>query len=308
MSEKAVKNFAIIGVAGYIAPRHLQAIKATGNRLVAATDPHDSVGIMDRYFLDVAFFKEFERFDRHIEKLRRGPKEGWVDFVTICSPNYLHDAHARFALRVGADAICEKPLVLNPWNLEALEELEKEAGKKIYTVLQLRLHPAVQALKRQIAAESPRRHKVELSYITSRGRWYLYSWKGQPEQSGGLVTNIGIHFFDMLIWLFGGVRELGVRVAEPRRTEGHLELEHATVDWRLSIDAADLPDACLQKGQTMYRSIRIDGEELEFSTGFADLHTAVYEEILAGRGFGIRDALPSIQLVHDIRNRRPTGK
>jgi len=302
MSERKAKNFAIIGVAGYIAPRHLQAIKATGNRLVAATDPHDSVGIMDRYFFDVAFFKEFERFDRHIEKLRRGPEESWVDFVTICSPNYLHDAHARFALRVGADAICEKPLVLNPWNLEALEELEKEAGKRIYTVLQLRLHPAVRALKQRIDAESPaRKHTVDISYITSRGRWYLYSWKGNVEQSGGLVTNIGIHFFDMLMWIFGGVEQSTVESAEPTRTAGRLELERASVEWRLSINAADLPESCRENGQTTYRSILIDGEELEFSQGFTDLHTAVYEEILAGRGFGIKDALPSIRLVHDIR-------
>lgn len=296
-------NFAITGVAGYIAPRHLQAIKATENRLVAATDPHDSVGIMDRFFFDVAYFREFERFDRHIEKLRRGPEGDRVDFVSICSPNYLHDAHIRFALRVGAHAICEKPLVINPWNAAALEELERESGKHVYTVLQLRLHPAVTALKQRIAeSDTGGKHKIKLRYVTSRGKWYLYSWKGNVAESGGLATNIGIHFFDMLLWIFGAVQNSKVRVSEPTRVAGTLELERAEVDWMLSINAEDLPPEAQAQNLTTYRSIQVDDEEIEFSTGFADLHTLVYEEILAGRGFSIGDALPSIQLTHDIRH------
>ena len=299
-------NFAITGVAGYIAPRHLKAIKETGNTLVAATDPHDSVGIMDRYFFDTAFFREFERFDRHIENLRRGPEEGHVNYVSICSPNYLHDAHIRFALRVGADAICEKPLVINPWNAEALAELEAESGNRIYTVLQLRLHPAVIALKEKFATNpGTTKHKISLHYITSRGKWYLYSWKGNAEQSGGLVTNIGVHFFDMLLWIFGPVQESVVHVSDPMRTSGHLELERAEVDWSLSICGDDLPPDAVERGLSTFRSIQVDGEEVEFSTGFTDLHTRVYEEILAGRGYGISDAMPAVQLVHDIRQNAP---
>ena len=295
-----MKNFAITGVAGYIAPRHLEAIKATGNNLVAAADPHDSVGILDRYFLDVAFFREFERFDRHIDKLHRGPESGHIHYVSICSPNYLHDAHIRFAMRIGANAICEKPLVLNPWNCDALKELEEETGQRVYTVLQLRLHPVIQALKKRYAA-TKEKHEIDLSYITSRGKWYLYSWKGNPERSGGLVTNIGIHFFDALIWIFGAVEKSVVTVAEPSRTSGILDLEHARVNWRLSIDRDDLPEAIKASGRPTYRSIKVDGEEVEFSGGFTGLHTKVYEDILAGNGFGIDDAMPSIQLCHDIR-------
>ncbi|NQU41040.1 MAG: Gfo/Idh/MocA family oxidoreductase [Lentisphaerae bacterium] len=299
-------NFAMTGVAGYIAPRHLQAIKETGHTLVAATDPHDSVGIMDRYFFEASFFREFERFDRHVENRRRGPEEGRVHYVSICSPNYLHDAHIRFALRAGAHAICEKPLVINPWNAEALAELEAESGQSIYTVLQLRLHPAVMALKQKYAAPAGTgKHKISLRYITSRGKWYLYSWKGNAEQSGGLVTNIGIHLFDMLLWIFGGVEECVVTLAEPTRTAGHLQLERAEVDWHLSIDEKDLPPEAVTEGRTTFRSICIDGEEVEFSTGFADLHTRVYEDILAGNGFGISDALPAIELVHTIRQKVP---
>jgi len=298
------KNFAITGVAGYVAPRHLQAIKDTGNRLVAAVDPHDSVGILDKYFFDVAYFKEFERFDRHIEKLRRGPEENRVHFVTICSPNYLHDAHIRFALRVGADALCEKPLVLNPWNCDGIKEIEQETGKRVYTVLQLRLHPAIKALKERFA-KTTRKHEVNLNYVTARGKWYLYSWKGSAEQSGGLITNIGIHFFDMLIWIFGKVQHSEVHVAEPGRTSGYVELEHAKIKWRLSISRDDLPEECVKQGQTTFRSVTVDGEKVEFSEGFTNLHTRVYEETLAGRGFGIDDALPSIQLVHDLRRMTP---
>jgi UDP-N-acetyl-2-amino-2-deoxyglucuronate dehydrogenase len=298
-------NFAMTGAAGYIAPRHLAAIKDTGNRLVAAVDPHDSVGVLDQFFFDVAYFREFERFDRHIMRRQRKGGEAQVDYVSICSPNYLHDAHIRFALRVGAHAICEKPLVINPWNGEALLELEEEMGRRVYTVLQLRLHPAVVALKQRIDAEPPgTKHQVKLNYITSRGPWYLYSWKGNAEQSGGLVANIGIHFFDMLLWIFGDVEESSVHVNEKARTSGRLELKGATVDWLLSVDREDLPADVSLGGQTTYRSILIDGEEVEFSGGFTDLHTKVYQDILSGGGFGIADALPSIRLTHDLRSGR----
>jgi UDP-N-acetyl-2-amino-2-deoxyglucuronate dehydrogenase len=297
------ENFALTGAAGYVAPRHLQAIQATGNRLVAALDPHDSVGILDRYFPDCAYFREPERFDRHIEKLRRAPAAEPVDYVSICSPNYLHDAHIRLALRTGAHAICEKPLVLNPWNCDALQELEAETGRKVYTVLQLRLHPSVLALKRRIAAEPPgRRHQVTLRYITARGRWYLFSWKGDEEKSGGLVTNIGIHFFDMLLWIFGGVVRSEVVQNERTRAGGRLELEKASVDWFLSIEREDLPAAVREEEGTTFRAITVDGDAFEFSGGFADLHTRVYEEILAGRGCGIEAARPSIDLVRRIRD------
>jgi len=298
-----MRRFALIGVAGYVAERHLKAIRDTGNSLIAALDPHDSVGVLDRYFLDVQFFREFERFDRHLEKLRQAGRGGEVEYVSICSPNYLHDAHIRLALRLGAAAICEKPLVLNPWNLDALEELEQEAGGRISTVLQLRVHPALRALRRQLAAEPPgRRHRVSMTYVTGRGPWYHYSWKGDAERSGGLATNIGVHFFDMLLWLFGDVRRSEVHVSEPSRCAGNLELERADVTWFLSVDFHDLPFAPQPGVRTTFRSITVDGEELEFSGGFGDLHTRVYEEVLAGRGFGVADARPSIQLVHDIRH------
>jgi len=298
-------NFAITGVAGYIAPRHLQAIKDTGNQLIAAVDPHDSVGVLDKYFFDVAYFREFERFDRHIEKLRRGADEKRVHFVSICSPNYLHDAHIRFAMRIGANAICEKPLVLNPWNCDGLKEVEQESGKRVYTVLQLRLHPAIKALKDRFA-DTKVKHDVSLTYITSRGKWYLYSWKGNMEQSGGLATNIGIHFFDALIWIFGDVEHSEVHVSEPARTSGYIELKHARVKWKLSLNRDDLPQECAKLGRTTFRTMSVDGQDVEFCDGFTGLHTRVYEEVLAGRGFGIDDARPSIQLVHDIRRATPT--
>lgn len=300
--RNVIKNFAITGVAGYIAPRHLQAIKNTGNRLVAAVDPHDSVGILDQYFFDVAYFREFERFDRYLEKLRRSGSEKRMDYLSICSPNHLHDAHIRFAMREGASAICEKPLVLNPWNCDALQELEGESKGRVYTVLQLRYHPAIIALRDKVlASKESEKHEIDLTYITSRGMWYLYSWKGNVEQSGGLVTNIGIHFFDMLIWIFGDVVQNEVHVADPTRTSGTLGLERANVKWSLSINKEDLPDGLHGNGQTTYRSIKVDGEEVEFSGGFTDLHTKVYEDVLAGGGYGIDDARPSIKLVHDIR-------
>jgi UDP-N-acetyl-2-amino-2-deoxyglucuronate dehydrogenase len=302
------KNFAIIGVGGYVAPRHLKAIKETGNKLVAAVDPKDSVGILDGYFDDVRFFVEFERFDRHLEKLRRQEEDKRVHYVSICSPNFLHDAHVRFALRVNADAICEKPLVLNPWNLDALEELEEESGKKVYTILQLRVHPVLIALREKLLADkSGKKYDVRLTYMTTRGRWYLVSWKGQVERSGGLATNIGIHFFDLLVWLFGPVQRNDVHLSEPTKTGGFLELERARVQWFLSIDKNDLPEVAVKNKKTTFRSITIDGAEVEFSEGFTDLHTVVYRNILEGKGFGLADARPSIALAHDIRNAKPIG-
>jgi len=297
-----MKNFAITGVAGFVAPRHLQAINDTGNRLVAAVDPHDAVGILDRYSFDVRFFTEIERFDRHLEKLRRSSDEERVHYMSICSPNYLHDAHIRLALRVGAQPICEKPLVINPWNLDALQELERETGLRISTVLQLRVHPAVLAFREKLARDSTHRHQVALSYITSRGRWYDVSWKGSDERSGGVVTNIGIHFFDLLLWLFGGVQSSDVHIREPKRAAGTLTLARADVRWFLSAEASDLPFAVEPGIKTTFRSMTVDGEQLEFSDGFTDLHTRVYEAVLAGHGFGVDDARPSIELTHQIRH------
>jgi UDP-N-acetyl-2-amino-2-deoxyglucuronate dehydrogenase len=264
--------------------------------------------LLDSYFDDCKFFTEFERFDRHIEKLKRMGETERVHYVTVCSPNYLHDAHVRFALRVGADAICEKPVVLNPWNIDALQELEQESGKRVYTILQLRVHPSLVALREKIQRErAAHKHEIVLTYITSRGAWYLVSWKGQEERSGGLATNIGIHFFDLLIWLFGNVQQSQVHLATPRRACGHLELQNANVKWYLSIEQDDLPDEIKEKKQRTYRSITIDGQEIEFSGGFTDLHTVVYRETLAGRGFGLEDARPSVILAHDIRDAKPTG-
>jgi UDP-N-acetyl-2-amino-2-deoxyglucuronate dehydrogenase len=296
------KNFAIIGVAGYIAPRHLKAIRDTGNNLVAAADPHDSVGILDKYSFDVRFFSEIERFDRHLEKLRRGPDEKRVHYVSICSPNYLHDAHCRLALRIGANAICEKPLTINPWNLDALQEFEHELGARIYTILQLRLHPKLLKLREELLqGDTKHRHEVCLTYITARGGWYHNSWKGSLEKSGGVATNIGIHFFDLLLWLFGDVGECRMHHSDARRMAGFLELERARVSWFLSVDPADLPTPATPGGRSTYRSITIDGEEIEFTDGFTDLHTRVYEKTLAGEGFGIDDARPAVELGHLIR-------
>ena len=297
-----MKNFAITGVSGFVAPRHLKAIHDTGNRLVAASDPHDSAGVLDRYSFDVRFFTEIERFDRHLEKLRRGPDAERVHYVSICSPNYLHDAHIRLALRVGAHAICEKPIVINPWNLDALEELEAEAGRTVNTVLQLRLHPSLIALKERLAAEpTGRRHDVCLTYITARGAWYNTSWKGSEERSGGLVTNIGIHFFDLLIWLFGPVEGWRLHQRESDRMAGFIELDRARVQWLLSTRLADLPFTPVPGVKTTFRSITVDGQEIEFSDGFNDLHTRVYQQVLEGRGFRIADARPSIELTHRLR-------
>jgi UDP-N-acetyl-2-amino-2-deoxyglucuronate dehydrogenase len=298
--NRTPKNFAITGVAGYIAPRHLRAIRDTGNRVVAATDPHDSVGLLDQFGLDVRYFPEFERFDRFLEKRRRGADEDRVHYVSICAPNYLHDAHCRLALRVGADAICEKPLVINPWNLDPLLELERETGRRIFTVLQLRLHDSLVALRQRLLAVSGPHH-VCLTYITCRGSWYHSSWKGQIDKSGGIATNIGIHFFDLLLWLFGPARDCRVHVAHRDRMAGFFELERARVTWFLSTAREDLPLEAVRAGRQTFRSIEVDGHEVEFSEGFTDLHTKVYNDILAGGGFGIEDARPSIDLVHRVR-------
>ena len=311
-----MKNFALIGSAGYIAPRHLGAIKETGNCLVAALDPHDSVGLLDSYFPDARFFTEFERFDRHLELLRRNG-DG-VDYVSIASPNYLHDAHCRFALRVGAQAICEKPLVINPWNLDGLQAIEAETGGRILTILQLRLHPSIIALRRRvreaIARDPGQRFDVNLTYVTGRGAWYFASWKADELKSGGVVTNIGIHFFDVLLWVFGAAEEQKVEFLNRRAAAGTLRLANADVRWFLSVGVEDLPAAAAAKGQRTYRSITVDGVEVEFSEGFTDLHTLSYEQILAGRGFGLEEVRPSLELVHRIRTGRsesaampPTG-
>lgn len=298
-----MKNFAIIGAGGYIAPRHMKAIKDTGNTLIAALDKHDSVGIMDSYFPDADFFTEFERFDRHLEKLKRQGNK--TDFVSVCSPNYLHDAHIRFGLRIGASVICEKPVVLNPWNIEALMEIEKETGGEVFTILQLRLHPAIIALKEKIAAgPADKKYNVNLQYITSRGHWYHTSWKGDMEKSGGIATNIGVHFFDMLIWIFGDVKTNTVTEHTAQTASGKLELEKANINWMLSIDANTLPEEAKAAGKRTFRTLTIDGEGFEFSDGFTELHTKSYDEILKGNGFRIKETKAAIELVHQIRGNK----
>jgi UDP-N-acetyl-2-amino-2-deoxyglucuronate dehydrogenase len=295
-----VQRFGLIGAAGFVAPRHLQAIRETENELVAATDPHDSVGVLDRWFPQARFFPEIERFDRYLEKQRRNTENGRVTYVSICSPNYLHDAHVRLALRVRAHAICEKPLVISPWNLDALSELESESGCRVYTVLQLRVHPVLRSLKQRLEREAPRRRfEVVLSYVTPRGPWYDVSWKGSQQKSGGLAMNIGVHLFDLLLWLFGPLQASALHLAGERRMAGVLELAAARVRWFLSVDAGDLP----QGGASgkAFRSLTLDGEPVDFSDVDGSLHTQVYEEILAGRGWRIEDARPSIALVHAIR-------
>jgi len=297
-----MKNFALIGVGGYVAVRHLRAIKETNNNLLVALDNFDSVGIIDSYFPDASFFVEFERFDRYIEKLRH-KKHVDLDYVSICTPNYLHDSHIRMALRSGAHAICEKPLVLNPWNLDALLDIEKEYGKKVNTILQLRLHPSIIALKEKIEnGPKDKIHDVDLTYLTSRGNWYYTSWKGDETKSGGIASNIGIHFFDMLSWIFGELKENKVHLHSHDRAAGYLEFERARVRWFLSINYDVLPKEIKEKGQRTYRSITVDGQEIEFSDGFFDLHTKSYENILANKGFGLDDARQSIVIVNHIRN------
>jgi UDP-N-acetyl-2-amino-2-deoxyglucuronate dehydrogenase len=305
--DMKISNFAMIGAAGYIAPRHMKAIKETGNKLVTALDKYDGVGIIDSYFPEADFFTEPERFDRHLDKLRR-KGENKIDFVSICSPNYLHDAHIRLALRNNADAICEKPLVLNPWNVDALAEIEKETGKRIFTILQLRLHPAIIALKQKIEnGPVDKVYEIDLSYITSRGRWYFISWKGDKAKSGGIATNIGVHFFDMLSWIFGDVEKNVVHILEDDKAAGFLQLKNARIRWFLSIDEKTLPKAIKESGKRTYRSLTIEGEEFEFSEGFTDLHTKSYEDLLSGGGFGLEDARQSIQTVFNIRNATPLG-
>jgi UDP-N-acetyl-2-amino-2-deoxyglucuronate dehydrogenase len=296
-----MKRFALIGAAGFIAPRHLKAIKETGNDLVAALDKHDNVGVLDSYFPNAHFFTEFERFDRHLDKLKR--KGQSIEYMSICSPNYLHDSHIRFALRYGANAICEKPLVLNPWNLDALGEIEKETGRKVHTILQLRLHKEIISLREKIMnGPSDRVYDVELKYITSRGNWYHSSWKGEHSKSGGIATNIGIHFFDMLIWIFGDVTNVQVDKLEPDHASGVLQLKNARVKWFLSINFDHLPDEVKKNNKRTYRSLTLEGNEIEFSEGFTDLHTKSYSEILNGNAFGLQDARPSIDLVYKIRH------
>jgi UDP-N-acetyl-2-amino-2-deoxyglucuronate dehydrogenase len=304
--DTAPKNFGLIGVAGYIAVRHLKAIKDTGNNLFASLDRFDSVGLIDSYFPQSDFFVEFERFDRHFDKLKRGGTK--IDYVSICSPNYLHDSHIRFALRHHAEAICEKPIVLNPWNIDALQEIENETGHKIYSVLQLRLHPKIIELRNKIRNDpADKVYDIDLTYITSRGNWYYISWKGDIQKSGGVATNIGIHFFDMLGWIFGSTKTNIVHMSELNKAAGYLELEKARIRWFLSLDHNDLPPSVVSKGQRTFRSIMINDEEIEFSEGFTDLHTQTYKEILAGRGFGLQDSRQSVETAYTIRNAKPVG-
>jgi UDP-N-acetyl-2-amino-2-deoxyglucuronate dehydrogenase len=299
-----MRRFALIGAAGYIAPRHMAAIRDTGNDLVAVLDPNDSVGIIDNHFPNADFFSEFERFDRHIDKQQRAGKG--IDFVSICSPNYLHDSHVRFALRSGADAVCEKPLVLNPWNIDGLQEIERDSGHRVQTILQLRLHPAITEMRERILlAPRDTKHEVDLTYIASRGNWYLQSWKGDEKKSGGIATNIGVHFFDMLHFIFGKLQENKTHLYEDTRAAGYLEYEHARVRWFLSIDANDIPNSVRDRGQRTFRSITVDGQQIEFSGGFTDLHTRSYEEILAGRGFGLEENRVAIETVAQIRSATP---
>ena len=294
-------NFGLIGAAGYIAPRHMQAIKETGNNLVAALDKFDSVGIIDSYFPNADFFTETERFDRHLDKLRDTKDK--IDYVSICTPNYLHDSHIRLALRSDAHAICEKPLVLNPWNVDLLKEVEKRNGKNIYTILQLRLHPSIIALKKEVEnAPKDKIFDIDLTYLTSRGKWYHFSWKGEKQKSGGVATNIGVHFFDMLTWIFGDIKQNTVHLYEDSTASGYLQLERANVRWLLSVDYDKIPQNIKETGARTYRSITVDGEEIEFSSGFNDLHTESYKSILKGNGFGLIEAKQSIEIVHQIRN------
>jgi UDP-N-acetyl-2-amino-2-deoxyglucuronate dehydrogenase len=301
-----MKNFALVGAAGFVAPRHMKAIRDTGNNLVAALDKFDSVGVIDSYFPNADFFVEFERFDRHLEKLKR--KGTNLDYLSVCSPNYLHDAHIRFGLRQGADVICEKPIVLNPWNIDALQEIEKETNKRVYSILQLRLHDSIIKLKEKIAqGPKDKIYDVDLAYITSRGHWYYTSWKGEESKSGGIATNIGVHFYDMLHWIFGDVKENIVHVHTYDRAAGFLEFERARVRWYLSINADTLPEEVKAKGGKTYRSLTIEGEEFEFSDGFTELHTLSYTDILSGGGFTLEESRTAIELVYNIRNMNPIG-
>ena len=295
-----MKNFVLIGAAGYIAPRHLQAIRDTGNRLLAALDKNDSVGILDNYFPEADFFTEFERFDRHIEKLKRQGIQ--TDFVSVCTPNHLHDAHIRFGLRAGADVICEKPLVLNPWNIDALVEMEKETGKKVYSVLQLRLHPAIKALRQQVLSNKENNiYNIDLKYITARGKWYHYSWKGNNDQSGGIATNIGVHFFDMLLWIFGAFKSIQVQTHSSTEASGTLELERAQIRWQYSINAEQLPEEIVNQNKRTYKIMVVDGVEIDFADSSENLHSALYQEVLNGNGIGLTEARRSIELLYKLK-------
>jgi UDP-N-acetyl-2-amino-2-deoxyglucuronate dehydrogenase len=300
-------NFALVGASGFVAPRHMKAIRDAGGRLVAAVDPHDAAGALDRWFEDTRFFTEIERFDRHLDKLRRGPEGDRVRWLSVCSPNYLHDAHIRLGLRAGCDVLCEKPIVVNPWNLDALRAIEQETGRRVRTVLQLRYHPKIVALREKVLASGGKRHRVDLRYVTRRGPWYFVSWKGDEAKSGGLAMNIGVHFFDLLLWIFGKAEASKVTRRDAGTMEGTLRLERADVKWLLSVDPVHLPAGPDGKRLNVYRAFVVDGDEVEFSEGFEDLHTTVYREVLAGRGFGIDDAYPSIELVHAIRNAKTAG-
>lgn len=296
------KNFALLGAAGYVAPRHMKAIHDTGNVLVAAADRADNVGVLDQYFPMCRFFTEIERFDRHLEKLRRRGEDERVHYMSVCSPNYLHDAHIRLGLRIHASVICEKPIVINPWNLDQLESLEAEYGSRVYSILQLRLHPDLIALKQRLDAEGGDRvHDVVLTYVTRRGLWYDVSWKGSEDKSGGIAMNIGVHFFDLVMWLFGPLQRLEMHLTDPRRMAGVLELQRARVRWFLSVEASDLPPGALEKGKTAHRSLTMDGQEIEFSGGFTDLHTRSYQAVIDGHGYGITECRPSIEVVHRVR-------
>ncbi|MEH6611529.1 MAG: Gfo/Idh/MocA family oxidoreductase [Halioglobus sp.] len=304
-----MKKFALIGAAGFVAPRHMKAIQATGNHLVAALDTNDSVGIIDSFFPEADFFTEFERFDRHLDKLRRADQNGHVECISIASPNYLHDSHVRFALRSGADAICEKPLVLNPWNIDGLQDIERDSGRRVNTILQLRLHPAITELQQLVKdADQDRKYDVDLTYVTSRGHWYLQSWKGDEKKSGGIATNIGVHFFDMLHFVFGAVQDCVVHHSDTTKAAGYLEYENARVRWFLSVDLVDVPEQEKAQGLRTYRSMSVDGKEVSFSDGFTDLHTRSYEEILAGRGYSLEDNRVAITTVSDIRSATPIGR
>ena len=295
-----MKNFVLIGASGYIAPRHMKAIKETGNNLIAAFDPYDGIGIMDSYFPDASFFTEFERFDRYLDMIKRTGQQ--IDYVCICSPNYLHDAHIRFGLKLGCDVICEKPIVLNPWNIDSLIQVEKETSNKVHAILQLRLHPSIISLRDKIIKSSNDKiFNVNLKYITSRGKWYHHSWKGDYDKSGGILSNIGIHFFDMLIWIFGDVIDVKKEFEDKSTAKGVIVLEKAKVNWFLSVDYENIPKEVKDKGLRTYRSLKIEDDEIEFSTGFTDLHTQSYERIINNQSFSLKDTYKAIELVSKLR-------
>ena len=300
-----MKRFALVGAAGYVAERHMKAIKETGNELICASDHFDVMGRLDSYFPEAEFFLEHENLDKYMDDLRRDGNP--IDYVSICTPNYMHPSHIRFALRNGANAICEKPLVIFPQDMHIITDIEAETGKKVNTVLQLRYHPAILSLKSEIEAAGDKMHEIDLSYITTRGKWYMQSWKGDVKKSGGVATNIGIHFFDMITWIFGDVKENIVHLYEPDKAAGFLQLEKARVRWFLSLDYHDLPQYATERGMRTFRSITVDGKEIEFSGGFTDLHTVTYQNILNGNGFGIEDARESIELTDFVRNAKPVG-